>query len=111
MLMAAFGSHIVDVKGAFLHSEFDNGEVIYFKVPQGFETYYDDPKLIVINKIAAPAYIKVIDIILLIYFMADWLLFFYLHHEDRIVFLFGFDSFLNFLTIVPTFIIRFGIVE
>ena len=42
MLMAAFRSHIVDVKGAFLHGEFDNGEVIYFKVPQGFETYYDD---------------------------------------------------------------------
>ena len=42
LLMAMFGAHIVDVKGAFLHGEFDNGEVIYFKVPQGFEAYYDE---------------------------------------------------------------------
>ena len=42
MPMAMFGSHIVDVKGTFLHGEFDNGEVIYCKVPQGFEAYYDE---------------------------------------------------------------------
>ena len=36
-IIAGWISHIVDVKGAFLHGEFDNNEVIYFKVPQGFE--------------------------------------------------------------------------
>ena len=28
LLMAIFGLYIVDVKGAFVHGEFDNGEVI-----------------------------------------------------------------------------------
>ena len=39
--MENWGVQLVDVKGAFLHGEFDNDEVIYFKVPQGFEQWYD----------------------------------------------------------------------
>jgi hypothetical protein len=31
----------VDVKGAFLNGDFNNGESIYMEVPQGFEKYYD----------------------------------------------------------------------
>merc|ERR1739848_491062 len=40
MIMAGWASHIVDVKGAFLHGEFENNEELYFKVPQGFEQHY-----------------------------------------------------------------------
>ena len=29
MLMAGYKAYIVDVQGAFLHGEFDNGEVLY----------------------------------------------------------------------------------
>jgi hypothetical protein len=37
MIMADMLAHAVDVKGAFLHGEFEDGEVIHTKVPQGFE--------------------------------------------------------------------------
>ena len=33
--------HIVDVKGAFLHGEFENGEQIYTTIPEGFEQWHD----------------------------------------------------------------------
>ena len=36
--MTIYDTHIVDIKG-FLHRKFDNGEVIYFKVPQWFEAH------------------------------------------------------------------------
>jgi hypothetical protein len=43
MLMLASGgiAHVVNVKGAFLHSEFDDGEKNYIKIPLGFEEIYD----------------------------------------------------------------------
>ena len=44
MLMANFTSYIVDVQGAFLHGEFDNGQVVYCKIPEGFESLYDPSK-------------------------------------------------------------------
>ena len=44
MLMANFATYIVDVQGAFLHGEFDNGEVLYCKIPEGFEHLYDPSK-------------------------------------------------------------------
>ena len=31
---------VVDVQGAFLHGEFEDGETIYMEVPQGFERHY-----------------------------------------------------------------------
>ena len=40
MIMAGWVANVVDVKGAFLHGEFTDGEVIYMKVPKGFERYY-----------------------------------------------------------------------
>ena len=40
MIMANWMNHVVDVKGAFLHGEFDNGEQIYCHIPQVFEKHY-----------------------------------------------------------------------
>jgi len=37
MIMASMLAHVVDVKGSFLHGEFEDKEVIHMKVPQGFE--------------------------------------------------------------------------
>ncbi len=44
MLMLASGgiAHVVDVKGAFFHGKFDNGEKVYIKIPLRFEEFYDD---------------------------------------------------------------------
>lgn len=40
-LMAGWASKIVDVKGAFLRGEFEEGaEPVYLKVPEGFEKFY-----------------------------------------------------------------------
>jgi hypothetical protein len=44
MLMAGWTGYLVDVKGAFLHGEFENNEEIYTKIPEGFEKYWD-PKV------------------------------------------------------------------
>ena len=41
MLMANWVAQVVDVKGAFLHGEFENDEKIYTEVPQGFEKWFD----------------------------------------------------------------------
>ena len=38
--MADWVAHIVDVKGAFLHGEFEKGEKVYMKVPEGWEYLY-----------------------------------------------------------------------
>ena len=40
MLMANWTANVVDVKGAFLHGEFTDGEEIFMEVPQGFEKHY-----------------------------------------------------------------------
>ena len=41
-LMAGWTAKIIDVKGAFLHGEFDEGmEPVYMAVPEGFEKKYD----------------------------------------------------------------------
>jgi hypothetical protein len=40
----------VDVKGAFLHGEFKDGEVIYMKVPHGFEKFYPDDLVLKLKK-------------------------------------------------------------
>jgi hypothetical protein len=42
MIMANWQGQIVEVKGAFLYGEFKDGEVIYMKVPRGFEKFYPD---------------------------------------------------------------------
>jgi hypothetical protein len=40
----------VDVKGAFLLGEFEDGEVIYMKVPHGFEKFYLDVMVLKLKK-------------------------------------------------------------
>ncbi len=51
-LMLASGgiAHVVDVKGAFLHGEFNNGEKIYIKIPLGFEEFYDNNTVLLLKK-------------------------------------------------------------
>ena len=40
-LMAGWASKIVDVKGAFLRGEFEEGaKPVYLKLPKGFERFY-----------------------------------------------------------------------
>jgi hypothetical protein len=41
MIMAGWVGELLDFQGAFLHGEFDQGEEIHMKVPQGFEKQYD----------------------------------------------------------------------
>ena len=41
MLMARWATYMLDVKGAFLLGEFEDGEKIFMDVPQGFEKYYE----------------------------------------------------------------------
>ena len=40
MIMAGWAASVVDVKGAFLHGEFEDGEEIYMEVPEGWENKY-----------------------------------------------------------------------
>ena len=40
MVMAGWYCKLLDVKGAFLHGEFDKGQKIYMVVPEGFKEYY-----------------------------------------------------------------------
>jgi hypothetical protein len=40
IIMAAWAAHIMDGHGAFLKGQFRDGEIIYMKVPQGFERFY-----------------------------------------------------------------------
>jgi hypothetical protein len=40
LLLAKWHAELLDVKGAFLHGEFDDGETLYMEIPEGFEEYY-----------------------------------------------------------------------
>ena len=50
MLMAAWDSKIVDVKGAFLLGELEQNEQIYMEIPEGFEQFYDADCLLLLLK-------------------------------------------------------------
>lgn len=39
-IMAKMYMEVLDVKGAFLHGEFEDGERIYMEIPQGFEKHF-----------------------------------------------------------------------
>ena len=41
MIMAGWVGELLDIKGAFLHGEFEDGKNVYMEVPEGFEKYYD----------------------------------------------------------------------
>ena len=40
MVMANWYAEVVDVRGAFLHGEFEEGTKLYMEVPEGFERFY-----------------------------------------------------------------------
>jgi hypothetical protein len=40
LLLARWYAELIDVKGAFLHGEFEEGETLYMEIPEGFEQYY-----------------------------------------------------------------------
>jgi hypothetical protein len=46
MIMASMLAHVVDVKGAFLHGEFEDGDIIHMKVPQGFEKLFPEESVL-----------------------------------------------------------------
>jgi hypothetical protein len=50
MLMADWHGRIMDVKGAFLHREFKSSEVIYMKMPHGFEKFYPEDVVLKLKK-------------------------------------------------------------
>ncbi len=51
-LMLASGgiAHVVDMKGAFLYGEFEDGEKIYIKVPLGFKEFNNDNTVLLLKK-------------------------------------------------------------
>ncbi len=40
----------MNMKGVFLHGEFEDGEVIYMKVPRGFEKFYPENVVLKLKK-------------------------------------------------------------
>ena len=50
MAVAKMMAHIVDVKGAFLHGEFENGEKVYMTILRGFEKHFPDGCVILLLK-------------------------------------------------------------
>ena len=50
IVMANMMAHIVDVKGAFLHGEFEDGEKVYMTIPRGFEKHFPDGCVILLLK-------------------------------------------------------------
>ncbi len=52
MLMLTSGgiAYVVDVKGAFLHGKFNDGEKIYIKISLGFKEFYDDNTVLLLKK-------------------------------------------------------------
>jgi hypothetical protein len=40
----------VDVKGAFLHGELEEGEIIHMKIPQGFEKHFPEGSVLLLLK-------------------------------------------------------------
>ena len=50
MVMTSMLAHVMDVKGAFLHGEFEDGEVIHMKVPQGFKKHFPEGSVLLLKK-------------------------------------------------------------
>jgi hypothetical protein len=48
--------------------------------------------------------------ILIMIIVFDFLLFFMIHPEGRIMYLFSFYSFITYITIIPTALVRFGVI-
>ncbi len=50
MIIASMLEHVVDVKGAFLHGEFEDGEIIHMKVLQGFKKHFPEGSVLLLKK-------------------------------------------------------------
>jgi len=50
MVMAGMIAHVVDVKGAFLHGDFEDGEKIHMKIARGFEKHFPERSVILLKK-------------------------------------------------------------
>jgi hypothetical protein len=50
MIMASMKAHVVDVKGAFLHGEFEDKEIIDMKVPQNIEKHFLEGSVSLLKK-------------------------------------------------------------
>jgi hypothetical protein len=50
MLMKGGIAHVVNVKGAFLYGELKDGEMVYIKVPLGFEEFYEKDTALLLKK-------------------------------------------------------------
>jgi hypothetical protein len=50
MVMADMIAHMVDVKGAFLHGEFEDGKKIHMKIPKGFEKHFPVESVLLLLK-------------------------------------------------------------
>jgi hypothetical protein len=50
MLMCSGSAHVIDVKGAFLYGEFEDGEKVYIKISLGFEEFYDRDTVLLLKK-------------------------------------------------------------
>jgi hypothetical protein len=50
MLASGGIAHVVNIKGAFLPGEFNDGEKIYIKIPLGFEEFYDDNTVLLLKE-------------------------------------------------------------
>jgi hypothetical protein len=50
MIMAEMLAHVVDVKGAFLHGEFEDGEVIHMKIGQGSKKHFSEGSVLLLKK-------------------------------------------------------------
>ncbi len=50
MIMADMLAHVVDGKGAFLHGEFEDWEVIHMKVSQGFEKHFPEGSVLLLKQ-------------------------------------------------------------
>ena len=48
-MYAAWIAEVLDVDGAFLQGQFYNGEKLYIEIPNGFEEWYDDDKVLLMN--------------------------------------------------------------
>ncbi len=50
MVMASMVAHIVNVKGAFLHGEFEDGEKVHMAIPHGIEKHFPEDSVILLMK-------------------------------------------------------------
>lgn len=65
----------------------------------GLDSYFD----------STPTSVQYIELVILICMVMDFLLFFYIS-ENRLLYLFGFQALVSYITIIPTFLVRVKII-